>query len=166
MSGDRHTILTEAHDELPMCFGPSAPELWYSIPESERKQRGELSSDQCVIDDQYFFVLGRILIPVNDGPDPFVWLAWVSLSKDNFLRTCHLWETEGRENEPPYFGWLQSALPYEPTTLNLRTHVQTMQVGERPVVTLEQTDHPLSIEHHSGISIARVRQIVEASLHR
>ncbi len=153
------------HDELPMCFGPSAPELWFSTPASERHARGELSSDQCVIDGKHFFVLGRIVIPVIDGPDPFVWLAWVSLSETNFLRTCDLWETEGREAEPPYFGWLQSALPYEPGTLNLKTHLQTMPLGERPNIVLEPTDHPLSVEQRSGITLARVQQIAEAALH-
>lgn len=165
MSGYLCNTCGEYHDELPMCFGPSAPDLWHSIPESERPERGELTSDQCVIDGKYFFVLGRIVIPVIDGPGPFVWLAWVSLSEANFLRTCELWESEGRESEPPYFGWLQSALPYEPTTLNLKTHVQTMPLGERPNIVLQLTTHPLSVEQHSGISMARVQQIVEAALH-
>lgn len=165
MSGYLCNTCGEYHDELPMCFGPSAPDLWHSIPESERPERGELTSDQCVIDGKYFFVLGRIVIPVIDGPGPFVWLAWVSLSEANFLRTCELWEREGRESEPPYFGWLQSALPYKPTTLNLKTHVQTMPLGERPNIVLQLTTHPLSVEQHSGISMARVQQIVEAALH-
>ncbi|OGA58835.1 MAG: hypothetical protein A2710_01305 [Burkholderiales bacterium RIFCSPHIGHO2_01_FULL_64_960] len=165
MSGYFCKTCGEHHDELLMCLGPSAPDLWYSIPEGERSERGELTSDQCVIDGQHFFVLGRIVIPVVDGPEPFVWLAWVSLSEANFLRTCELWESEGRESEPPYFGWLQNSLPYEPTTLNLKTHVQTMPVGERPNIVLELTIHPLSIEQHSGISLARVQQIVESALH-
>jgi hypothetical protein len=148
-----------------MCYGVSAPELWYTIPEAERDTRTELSSDQCVIDEKYFFVLGRILIPVVDGDGPFVWLAWVSLSETNFLRTSELWESEGRESEPPYFGWLQSALPYIPTTLSLKTQVHTMPLGERPTIVLEATDHPLSIEQHFGISMARVQEIAEADFH-
>ena len=157
------------HDELPMCFGVQAPALWYSIPEGERAARAELTSDQCVIEgieERHFFLLGRILIPVIDGPSPFIWLAWVSLSEGNFLRACELWETEGRESEPYYFGWLQSDLPsYGRNTLSLRTHVQTMPLGERPKILLEHTDHPLSIEQHHGISMARVQQIAEAALH-
>jgi len=165
MSGYICTTCGKQHDELPMCFGSEAPALWQSIPENERAERGELSSDQCVIDGKHFFVLGRILIPVNDGPGPFIWLAWVSLSEANFLRTCELWESEGRESEPPYFGWLQSSLPYEPTTLSLKTQLQTMPLGERPNIVLERTSHPLSIEQHTGISMARVQQIAETALH-
>lgn len=153
------------HDELPMCFGAAAPALWLSFHEAERSVRGELTSDQCVVDGKHFFVLGRILLPVNDGPGPFVWLAWVSLSEKSFLRACELWHSEGRESEPPYFGWLQSALPYEPTTLSLKTTLQTMPVGERPTITLEPSDHPLSLEQQHGITMARVQQIAEAALH-
>ena len=153
------------HDDLPMCLGAPAPALWYSIPESERGEDSELSSDQCVIQGKHFFVLGRLSLPVLDGQGPFVWLVWVSLSEKSFLRVNELWEQEGRESEPPYFGWLQSALPYEPTTLSLKTSVQTSTVGQRPVVTLEATDHPLAIEQRDGIDMARVQQIVEAALH-
>lgn len=165
MSGYLCTACGQHHDELPMCFGLSAPDLWYSIPEDERNERGELSSDQCVIDDKYFFVLGRILIPVTDGEGPFIWLAWVSLSEENFLRMTELWESQGRESEPPCFGWLQSNLPYEPSTLSLATQVQIMPYGERPIIVLEQSDHPLAVEQHGGITMARVQQIAEAALH-
>lgn len=148
-----------------MCFGPSAPELWFSVPENEREARCLLSSDQCVIDEKHFFVLGRIVLPVVDAPEPFVWLVWVSLSERNFDRATELWERKGRENEPPYFGWLQSFLPYEPSTLNLKTLVHTQPVGERPLIELEKTDHPLSVEQHNGITMARVQQIAEKALH-
>lgn len=148
-----------------MCFGPEAPELWATIPEAERPSRGELTSDLCIIDDKYFFILGRIVIPVTDGPGPFVWLAWVSLSEQSFMRTHEIWDTPGRENEPPFFAWLQSDFPYEPTTLSLKTSLQTMPLGERPEITLEATGHPLAIEQREGVTMARVQQIVEASLH-
>lgn len=148
-----------------MCLGAPAPALWYSMTESERGEDSELSCDQCVIQGKHFFILGRLLLPVIDGQGPFVWLVWVSLSEKNFLRVNELWEQEGRESELAYFGWLQSALPYEPTTLSLKTSIQTSPVGERPVVTLEATDHPLALEQRGGINMARVQKIVEAALH-
>jgi hypothetical protein len=148
-----------------MCFGQPAPALWLQMSETEREKRGELSSDQCVVDDQHYFVLGRIILPVVDGPAPFCWLAWVSLSEKNFLRASELWHTQGRESEPPYFGWLQSALPYSPSTLDLKTRVHTQPVGERPLIELELTEHRLSIEQHRGISMARARELAEAALH-
>jgi hypothetical protein len=74
--------------------------------------------------------------------------------------------TPGRESEEPYFGWLSSDIPsYEPTTLELKTHVHTQPVGQRPVVELEPTDHPLAVEQRTGITVARVQRIAELMLH-
>ncbi|WP_373568737.1 DUF2199 domain-containing protein [Pseudomonas sp. efr-133-TYG-103a] len=54
MSSFLCSTCNKQHDDLPMCFGPGAPDHWFSMPESERAERGELSSDQCVIDDKHF----------------------------------------------------------------------------------------------------------------
>ena len=148
-----------------MVLGSPAPALWFSIPESERTERAELSSDQCIIDDEHFFILGQISIPVHDSAQTFTWLAWVSLSEENFNRASELWDAEGRESEPAYFGWLQSALPYQPSTLSLKTLVKTQPVGERPLIEIEPSDHPLSLEQRHGITLQRVQKIAEAALH-
>lgn len=153
------------HDELPMDFGAEAPAPYYGIPEEERKTRCDLTSDLCVIDNEYFFIRGCLEIPVVDGPRPFVWGVWTSLSKQNFQRTIELWDTPGRESEPPYFGWLCTSLPLYPSTLHLKTHVHTRPGNQRPLVELEPTDHPLAIEQRNGISMERVREIAEALMH-
>ena len=165
MPGFRCATCGEFHEELPMCLGSPAPALWFSIPEEERERRALLSSDQCVVDDKHFFILGRLEIPVHGSSQPFVWLTWVSLSEKNFLRASELWETEGRESEPPYFGWIQSALPYSEPTLSLKSEVVTQPLGERPLIRLEPTDHPLAVEQREGITMERVQQIVARALH-
>lgn len=154
----------EVHDS-PLSFAFEAPGYWYGIPEGERPHRAVLDEELCVIDNRHFFIKGRICIPVHESPDPFVWVAWVSLSDTNFKRTVALWEQPGREAEPPYFGWLSSQIPGYESTLNLKTNVHTRPLGERPTVELEPTDHPLAVEQRAGISSARVREIVEALLH-
>ena len=165
MSGFQCATCGQYHDELPMRLGPSAPAMWFSIAPDERATRAELSSDQCVIDGQHFFILGRIIIPVNDSPDLFVWLAWVSLSEQSFARVCELWDSEGRESEPPYFGWLQSELPYPVTTMSLKTSVQTMARGDRPMISVEPGSHEISEEQKNGVTMARIREFAEAALH-
>lgn len=153
------------HEEVPLAYSFEAPELWYQIPESERKMRAQLSPDQCVIDRQYFFVAANIEVPVHSNDDPLAWTVWVSLSEKSFLRMSELWETPGREKEPTYFGWLQSHILIYPETLNLKTHVHTRPVGIRPFVELEPTDHPLAIEQREGITRGRVIEIAELALH-
>jgi hypothetical protein len=166
MSGFHCATCGKYHAELPMSFGSDAPSPWDDIPEDQREGRGELTSDLCIIDDEHFFIRGRLLIPVRGSAETFCWLVWVSLSRSNFKRTCDLWETKGRESEPPYFGWLCSELPgYSEPTLHLKTNVQTGAVGERPRIELEPTLHPLAVEQREGISHARLRAIVEIAMH-
>lgn len=165
MAGFTCTTCGQFHDQLPLCFGPSAPAAWFSLPKGEREARAQLSSDQCIIDSNQFFVLGRILVPINDYTEPFIWLAWVSLSEQNFRRASELWDKVGRERESACFGWLQSALPYEPSTLGLKAMVHTQPVGTRPTIELEPTDHPLSVEQRNGITLHRAQQIAEHLLH-
>jgi hypothetical protein len=147
------------HIDLPLCFGPDAPASWEALPEHERSRRGKLTDELCEIDGQHFFIRGRIEIPIQGNDNLFVWLAWSSLSEANFQRARDLWCAPGREHEKPYFGWLNSALPGYPSTLNLKLLVHTRRVGERPRFELEPTDHPLSVDQRNGISWQRVHEI-------
>src|SRR5690348_10142671 len=99
------------HAELPLCYGTPAPYYWETLPVEEREQRGELTGDLCTLDNTDFFVKGNIEIPVQDSDELFLYTVWVSLSEKNFAHTLELWEREGREQEPPYFGWLSTSLP-------------------------------------------------------
>ncbi|MEU0658236.1 DUF2199 domain-containing protein [Streptomyces lavendulocolor] len=147
-----------------MNYSAAAPYVW--DPGFADAADCLLSSDQCVIKAQHYFVKGLIEIPVIDSDEMFSWGVWVSLSRENFSRAADLWDTPGRESEKPYFGWLSTELPlYSPSTINLKTHVHTRPIGERPLVELEPTDHPLAVEQRTGITLDRVRDIAEALLH-
>ena len=155
----------EWHDELPLNYGADVPDLVDDIPPEERGARVNTNDDFCVIDNQYYFVRGNIEIPILDSGQTFGWGVWVSLSEKNFNRTTELVDTEGRESETPYFGWLSTSLPYPESTLNLKTLVHTQPVGIRPLVELEPTSHPLSLEQRQGITMQRVQEIAERFLH-
>jgi hypothetical protein len=154
----------QRHDSVPFAYAFNAPAYW------SRTVVGEddcvLEEELCIIRGESYFVRARILIPVTDADTDFEWGVWVSLSLPNFTRMLDLWSTPGRESEEPYFGSLSSAIPiYEPTTVELKTHVHTRPVGERPLLELEPTDHPLAVEQRTGITAARVRQIAEEVMH-
>jgi hypothetical protein len=154
----------QRHDDQPMVYHAEAPIYWSGrrLPFS----RSRLSSDQCVIKGEAFFIRGLVEIPVVDADDVFAWGVWVSLSKETFVRADKLWQMPGREHEPPYSGLLSTELGlYSPWTVNLKSHVHTRPVGRRPLIELEPTDHPLAVEQRTGISMERVRQIAETILH-
>ncbi|WP_199234704.1 DUF2199 domain-containing protein [Kribbella sp. VKM Ac-2568] len=60
----------------------------------------------------------------------------------SFVHISGRWQTEGREHDDPYFGWLSSALDHDPTTVNLATNLHSRPVGVRPFIELEPTNHP------------------------
>jgi hypothetical protein len=61
---------------------------------------------------------------------------------------------------------LPRTLPYYPETRGLKTHVHPREADTRPFIVLEKTDHPLSIDYHNGISIAKAQEIAEAIMHQ
>ncbi len=65
-------------------FGADKPLSYYQIPEVERERRCSLGTDDCVIDEEWFFVRGCIDIPVHGESEAFSWGVWVSLSKTSF----------------------------------------------------------------------------------
>ena len=152
------------HKGIP-SLGADAPHIYGEIPEHERSQRCDLVSDACVIDDEHFFIRGCLEIPVHGLTEPFVWLVWVSLSKESFGEWLSHYETAERAHFGPYFGWLNSALPLYPNTINLKTLAHVRSDGLRPLIEVEPTDHPLSLEQAEGISVERLEELITHALH-
>lgn len=153
------------HDELPLCFGVEAPDYYYSIPPEEREARVEMSADWCVVDDEHFFIRGRIEIPIINHTETLVWNAWTSLSESNFIRSQEMWHDPLRVAEDPYFGWLQTVIPGYDNTLNIKTWVHTQAVGIAPQIEVFEEAHSLMLDQRNGITLAHAQQIVEGILH-
>src|SRR4026209_1424841 len=75
-----------------LSFGADAPIHYYGIPAQQREQRTLLGSDQCVIDNEHYFVRGCLDIPIHDSAEVFRWGVWVSVSEQSFHRTSELWD--------------------------------------------------------------------------
>jgi hypothetical protein len=151
------------HSELPLAFHSPAPAAW--TPQLELAEGCQLTSDACVINGEHFFIRGLIRVPIVGHSEHFAWGVWASLSEDNFWQTMDSWETPGREESPPMFGWLSTELSgYVESTLNLRTLVHTQPVGERPHIELEPTEHPLVMEQRNGITWDALNKRVDSLL--
>ncbi|MFG3615775.1 DUF2199 domain-containing protein [Nocardia sp. NPDC047654] len=110
----------ELHDGPPLNYGTLAPVYWNA--DFADQQGSVLGEEQCVIAGEHFFVRARLVLPITDTDGEFDWGVWVSLSEASFHRMSAVWDNPERVEEPPYFGWLSTALPlYEPTTVNLET---------------------------------------------
>lgn len=165
MPGFTCRVCGQFHDELPLRFGPPAPAAYYEIPEDEREERCLLSSDQCAVDRNRFFIVGNLELPIIGSTELFSWDIWVELSQKDFERAYALWEQPGRESEPPYSGSLATLLPDYPETIGLKVRVHTRPVGLRPFIELESSNHPLVTEQRQGITMDRIQRLAEIILH-
>jgi hypothetical protein len=146
------------------------PDLAFDVPfyyqglTDDERARARLSSDTCVIDDDYF-VRGVLEIPIHGGDETFGFGVWVTLSHQNYQRYEQLYEQRDRLPEEPYFGWFSNRLPGYPDTLNLKTNVYLRPYPTRPRIELHKSDHPLALEQRGGITVKRVQEILEANEH-
>jgi hypothetical protein len=152
------------HEGLPLDWAFDAPAYW-----NEDKHAGDgfHNADLCVIprtdegDDH--FVRGLIEIPIldstADASDYFGIGAWVSLSERNFKwYVAHFEATEDEQGEP-WFGWLSNSIPIYPDTLGLHTNVHLRGGDLRPLIEVEPTDNPLSLDQRHGITLERAREL-------
>ena len=131
----------QLHDGLPTAYGADAPAYWYGLKSPEREARFRLGSDTAIFDDEHYFVLGRVEIPIHGEEEPFVWGAWITLGHNDFERAIEHWETPGRERLlEPTVGFLSSVLPTYPDTLNLVGRLHTRPLGLKPYIELGATD--------------------------
>ena len=63
------------------------------------------------------------------------------------------------EKQAAWFDWLCNMIDGYPDTLSLKTMVRLRDQGERPLIELEPTDHPLAIEQRDGITPARAAEL-------
>jgi hypothetical protein len=153
------------HEGSP-SFAYDAPYPYLQQPESVQKA-GMLGSDLCHYadkDGRHNFIRVCLEVPIHGVADPFVWGVWVSLSQTNYDR--YVDTSDSPVTTDCYFGWFCNALPYYPETRGLKTHVRPREGDSRPFIVLEETDHPLSIDYHNGISIAKAQEIAEAIMHQ
>ena len=156
-------VCGKEHDGLP-GLGTAAPLYYYSVPAEERVNRCRLDSDTCVIDDQFFFVRGCLEIPIVGEREPFIWGVWASVSSESFETFLRFYDQDHRSHEGPFFGWLSASFKGYPDSESLKTLVHLRDHGQRPFIELEPTEHPLAIEQRSGITVARVGEILSLYL--
>ncbi|WP_322025786.1 DUF2199 domain-containing protein [Burkholderia sp. BCC1977] len=140
------------------------PDFLLGIPEPERATRAIRDEDMCVVDRQYFFVRACLEVPIIGADEPFLWGLWVSLSERSF--DDYLENQEAGNASGPYFSWLANRLPGYPVPKGLKSHTHPRLDGQRPLVELDTTDHPLSLDFHNGMSAERAQTLFEKVLHQ
>jgi hypothetical protein len=147
------------------------------VPEAERAERVELTSDTCLIrppvaetdTEAMYFIRGVLEVPIADVDEPFTWGLWVSQSQSSFERYR---ATFGHDQSGDgSFGWLTVSMrPYlrhpaaEPLEY-LACNVPWQPKGRRPLIEIKPCDHPLYLDQRDGISWDRAIEIARQALH-
>ncbi|MBN2210738.1 MAG: DUF2199 domain-containing protein [Sedimentisphaerales bacterium] len=158
--GGEHSL-----DEV--SFGSNAPLQWRLLSDAERSQ-SFLSDEQCEIEShegRSFYIRACLVLPIQESSRTFTWGVWCSLSEASYTEMAQYWEDPARTKRGPYFGWLCTSIPGYPETAFLKSLVHQREVGLRPLVELEATDHPLALDQKNGIQESRLREIVNKLIH-
>lgn len=140
----------EIHDDLPdLSF--DRPSYASDVADDEFDKRVNLNEDLCVVDDELYFIRGVIKIPIRENEQNLGFGVWVSLKKENFEAYLENYDTP---DIGPFFGWLSSEFKFggEPT-LSLKTMAHFQGNGQRPLIELDESDHPLSVAQRNGIGL-------------
>jgi len=86
------------HQKLPRSFAADFPDMYANMKREEKDVRAIIGSDQCVVDQQWFFVRGCLEIPVIGSTEPFIWGLWASVREEVFDEVSESWEEAGRED--------------------------------------------------------------------
>ena len=161
------TTCGKVHDRVPLSFAADFPDMYANMNREDRDARGVISSDQCIIDQEWFFLRGCLEVPIIGSQDPFLWGLWASIKEEVFDDISGAWELVGREkSRGPFKGRLANSLSVHPETLNLKIQIVLQPVGTRPLFFLEEAEHPLTIEQRSGIPRVRALELASLLLHQ
>ncbi len=156
------------HDLDEISFGTEAPLQWDLLSEDERS-RSLLAGEQCEIEShegRSFYIRACLEIPIRGTDRAFTWGVWCSLNERSYVQISENWDDAARLSIGPHFGWLCTKIPGYPDTVFLKTMVHQRDVGLRPLVELEATDHLLAIDQREGIDEERLKQTVVELLHQ
>ena len=141
------------HTGLPLSFAADYPDPYANLDREARELRAIAGSDQCIIDQEEFYIRGCLEVPIIGTSEVFLWGLWARVKETAFDEISDHWEREGREKTiGPYKGRLANALSIYPDTLNQRLEVQIKPVGSRPLFILEDAENLLAIEQRTGLT--------------
>src|SRR5262245_24587582 len=120
----------EIHIGVPLSFAADFPDMYANLTREERDTRAMIASDQCVIDQKWFFIRGCLEIPIHGRDEPFIFGVWASIREEFYDAIADCWTLEGREDvRGPFKGRLANSLSVYPETLNLKTEIRLQAVG-------------------------------------
>jgi hypothetical protein len=149
-----------------ICEG--SPSLAYKRPDHWLQQTDEVCAagfaddDVCwyeAEDGMHYFIRTILEIPIIGIEEPFLWGVWVSLSKTSYERYIDTYNAP--ELDDSWFGYLCSDLRGYECTWSLGTTVRPRSGKQRPVISINSSDHQLAVDFREGITVSRAQALAE-----
>jgi hypothetical protein len=143
----------------PSSFAADFPDAYANLSKEERDTRAVIGTDQCIVDQDQFYIRGCIELPIHDSDDVFLWGVWARVKEEVYDLISDRWESEGREKAiGPFKGRLANSLSIYPETTSMRLEIKIQPVGTRPLFLLEELNHPLTIDQRNGLTLQRAEE--------
>lgn len=155
----------DAEHGWPFDLGARKPDPWphgdVDEPNGALRLDGDfLSEDFCVMDGRHFMIRGVLPIPVVGLEDNFGFGCWSTLSRANFEKYVDAFDRGDAGADEPWSGWLMNQLAdFIEDTQPIGLWVQPRAERQRPLLWVQDDDHPLAIAQEQGISADRMLEI-------
>jgi hypothetical protein len=149
----------------PFDLAACKPDPWPHGEEYEhngalRMEGDFLSEDFCVLDGKYFMIRCVLRIPVIGVQGEFGFGCWSTLSRENFDKYVDGFDSGEYSDMGPWSGWLMNRLEkFTPGPDPLALWVQPRPDRQRPLLWVQDDDHPLAIAQEQGITPERMLEV-------
>jgi len=152
-------ICGEEHEGFP-ALAYHRPDYWVSLSKVG-KFLGFANNDFCRTLDGHRFVRCVLEIPIHDGPELALGFGlWSSLSKANFRRYGKTYNDIDQSKLGVMFGWLSNEVKLFPGSIGLKCDVHPQDGKQRPILVLQEANHPMYEAQQSGISFEEASRLV------
>jgi hypothetical protein len=129
-------------------------------PNSELdRERDFLSEDFCVLGGEHFLIRCVLEIPVHGLEDKFGFGCWGSLKRDNFETYVEHFDAGTCPEGGPWWSWLCNRLGPLSDDQPIGCWMFPQLGRQRPVLDVDDEDHPLALAQRDGISAEQVLAI-------
>lgn len=150
--------------EWPFDLAAFAPDPWQGPEEYEhngalRLDGDFLSEDFCVLGGDHFLIRAVLTIPVIGLDEHFGFGCWSTLSRANFEKYLEGFDSIRPVQEELWSGWLCNQLADFVGVDPIALWVQLRPGRQRPLLWVQDDDHPLAIAQTDGISVEHLLSI-------
>ncbi len=155
-------VCGQAHDILP-SLGFRAPAAWMEADEEERALEFNLNEDFCAHRNERFFIRCCLVIPVLDSETHrFEFGVWARLGTEDFWRYMATINAIDQSGLPPMAAWLSNPVNGYPDTQGLTGRILARGDRLRPLLELDDGDHPLAVQQREGVTFDHVTRFMHA----